>query len=52
DKFVQAQGAYLQKSAIENTEKWHNLEHTYQIYCMRKWLEERIAYLDTQINNF
>ncbi|KAA6305558.1 hypothetical protein EZS27_042789, partial [termite gut metagenome] len=42
DKFVQAQGAYLQKSAIENTEKWHNLEHTYQIYCMRKWLEERI----------
>jgi hypothetical protein len=53
DEFVNKTGAILANSATEDNERWsnHKAGYTGQITAMSKWIKERIAFLDTQINS-
>ncbi|KAA6324680.1 hypothetical protein EZS27_026017 [termite gut metagenome] len=53
DVFVNEMGAILINSVAEDKEEWnnHTISYTEQITTMSKWIKERIAFLDTQINS-
>ncbi|MDR1224536.1 MAG: CotH kinase family protein [Tannerella sp.] len=53
DQFVESMGAYLERSAVENEEEWPvGLDYSEQIAGMKRWLMERIDFLDREINKF